>query len=56
MHCIPAIYSRLLPSVTMSKEDLEEIAFDLELDRQLTENNDWKRLENGILEERIFHS
>ena len=39
----------------MSKnEALEEMAFDLELDRQLTENNDWKRLEKWHIGRKNF--
>lgn len=49
------IYQKLSCSITVSKkEGMEEIVFDLEFDKQLAENNDWKRLENWHIGRKNF--
>lgn len=47
MQCNHTLYHKLLRNVFMSKkEELEEIAFDIEMEKRFAEyDDDWKRLE-----------
>ena len=58
MHCIHVIYQELLHSVSMSrKEDLEEIAFEIEFEKEIRKqdnDDDGKRLEKWHIGRRNF--
>jgi len=45
IQCNQIIYHKSLRNVSVNKEKLEEIAFDIEIEKEFTEYDDWKRLE-----------
>lgn len=56
MQCNHTLYHKLLRNVFMSKkEELEEIAFDIEMEKRFAEyDDDWKRLEKWQICRAIF--